>query len=356
MTDFLVKRGDLRECRVVDSAEPELEPGQALLRVATFGLTSNNVTYGVFGEAMSYWDFFPAEDGWGRIPMWGFAEVERSEAEGVEPGTRLYGYLPPSSHLVVTPADADGSGFVDASPHKAALPSAYHRYLATGSDPFYRTDTEEIQMLLRPLFFTSFLIDDQLADEGLTERGPVVVSSASSKTALAAAFMLARREGVEVVALTSQRSADFVAGLGIYDRVVTYDAVESLGPGPATFVDVAGDGEVRRAVHSHYGDDLVHSMAVGVTHWEDLGAGGAGELPGPTPTFFFAPDRVVKRSQDWGREGLESRVADAWHPFCEWIGDRLETIRGEGFEAVRSAYLDVLEGRVGPQRAHVLTL
>ncbi len=99
MTDFLVKRDDLRECRIADSAAPELEPGQALLRVDTFGLTANNVTYAVFGETMSYWDFFPAEDGWGRVPMWGFAEVERSEAEGVEPGTRLFGYLPPSSHL-----------------------------------------------------------------------------------------------------------------------------------------------------------------------------------------------------------------------------------------------------------------
>ena len=118
---------------------------------------------------MSYWDFFPAEDGWGRVPMWGFAEVERSEAEGVEPGTRLYGYLPPSSHLVVTPADADEAGFVDAAPHRAALPSAYHRYLATGADPFYRADTEAIQMLLRPLFFTSFLIDDQLDDEELSD-------------------------------------------------------------------------------------------------------------------------------------------------------------------------------------------
>ena len=87
---------------------------------------------------MSYWNFFPAPDGWGRVPMWGFAEVERSEAEAVEPGTRLYGYLPPSSHLVVTAADADERGFVDASPHRAALPSAYHRYLASATDPFYR--------------------------------------------------------------------------------------------------------------------------------------------------------------------------------------------------------------------------
>jgi hypothetical protein len=355
MSDFLVRRDDLRQCRIAEFEPPELEPGQALLRVDSFGLTANNVTYAVMGEAMSYWDFFPADDDWGRVPMWGFAEVERSEAEGVEPGTRVYGYLPPSSHLAVAPVGAEESGFVDGSPHRAALPSAYHRYLATGSDLFYRPETEEIQMLLRPLFFTSFLIDDQLADEGLAGRGPIVISSASSKTAIAAAFLLARREGVELVGLTSPRSAEFVAGLGIYGRCVIYDAIESLERGPATFVDIAGDGAVRQAVHSHYGDQLVHSVAVGVTHWEDLGSGG-GDLPGPAPAFFFAPDRVVKRSEDWGRGGLERRVADAWHPFCEWTGGWLEPIRGQGLDGVRSAYLDVLEGRVPPNKAHVLSL
>jgi hypothetical protein len=355
MSDFLVKRDDLRECRIAESEAPALEPGQALLRVDSFGLTANNVTYAVMGEAMSYWDFFPAADGWGRVPMWGFAEVERSEAAGVEAGTRVYGYLPPSSRLLVTPVSVDPAGFVDGSPHRAALPSAYHRYLTTGRDPFYRADSEEIQMLLRPLFFTSFLIDDQLADEGFTERGPILVSSASSKTAIAAAFLLAQRDGIELVGLTSPRSAEFVAGLGIYGSVVTYDAIDSLERGPATYVDVAGDAEVRQAVHSHFGDELAHSMAVGVTHWEEFG-GGDGELPGPTPSFFFAPDRVVKRSQDWGRAALEQRVADAWHPFCEWTGGWLETIRGEGFEGVREAYLDVLEGRVAPNTAHVISL
>jgi hypothetical protein len=287
--------------------------------------------------------------------MWGVAEVERSDAEGVEPGIRLYGYLPSSSHLVVTPIGAGESGFVDGSPHREALPSAYHRYLATGGDRFYSADTEAMQMLLRPLFFTSFLIDDQIADEGLTERGAILVSSASSKTAIAAAFLLVRREEVELVGLTSPRNVEFVEGLGIYDRTVAYDAIESLDRGPATFVDIAGDGAVRHAVHGHYGDQLVHSMAVGFTHWEGSRAGGD-ELPGPTPTFFFAPNRVVKRSKDWGRAGLESRVADAWHPFCEWVAGWLEPIRGEGFDAVRDAYLDVLEGRVDPRRAHVLTL
>ena len=354
MTDFLVKRDDIRQCRVEESQAPEIEPGQALLRVDSFGLTANNVTYAVMGEAMSYWNFFPAEDGWGRVPMWGFAEVERTEADGVMGGTRLYGYLPPSSYLVVTPADAGPSGFIDASPHRAELPSAYHRFMATAEDRFYRPDTEAIQMLLRPLFFTSFLIDDQLADEGLAERGPILLSSASSKTAIAAAFLLAQREGVELIGLTSPRSAEFVSELGIYGRTVTYDAIDSLQRGPATYVDFAGDAEVRQAVHGHFGDELAHSMAVGVTHWEDFGGGG--ELPGPHPVFFFAPTRVTKRAEDWGRDALEQRVADAWHPFCEWAGSWLDALPGRGFDALQRAYLDVLEGRVAPNTAHVISL
>jgi hypothetical protein len=307
------------------------------------------------GKAMSYWDFFPAEDGWGRVPMWGFAEVERSEAEGVEAGTRLYGYLPPSSHLLVTPVSVNRQGFVDGSPHRAALPSAYNRYAAAAADPFYRADTEEMQMLLRPLFVTSFLIDDQLDDDGLTERGPIVISSASSKTAIGAAFLLAQREGVELIGLTSPGSVKFVEGLGIYGRTVSYEEIGSLDKGPATYVDVAGDGAVRQAIHSHFGDELIHSMAVGVTHWEEFGSG-QGELPGPTPKLFFAPDRIVKRSKDWGDEELLQRAAGAWHPFSEWTAGWLETIPGQGFDGVKRAYLDVIEGQVHPKTAHVISL
>lgn len=356
MTDFLVKRDDIRECRIADSEPPALEPGQALLRTDSFGLTANNVTYAVMGDLMSYWAFFPAPEGWGRVPMWGFADVERSEADGLDPGERVYGYLPPSSHLVVTPTAADESGFVDGSPHRAALPSTYQRYTLTGADPFYRADTEDIQMLLRPLFFTSFLIDDQLDEEGLTARGPIIISSASSKTAIGAAYLLAQREGVELVGLTSPRSAEFVEGLGIYGSTVTYDSIGSLDRGPAAFVDIAGDGDVRLAVHSHFGDDLACSMTVGVTHWEEIGAGAGTELPGPPPTLFFAPDRVEKRSQDWGAAELVGRVAEAWHGFCGWTGGWLDVVGGQGFEGVRDAYLAVLEGRVDPKTAHVLSL
>ncbi len=209
-------------------------------------------------------------------------------------------------------------------------------------------------MLLRPLFFTSFLIDDRLADDGLPERGPILISSASSKTALAAAFPLSRRPGAELIGLTSPRNREFVSGLGVYDRVIAYEEIGSLKRGPATYVDIAGDADVRLAVHSHFGDGLAASVTVGVTHWEEMGAGAGAELPGPRPAFFFAPDRIEKRIGDWGSDGLATRVADAWHPFCEWAGGWLRPVRSEGFEAVQTAYLEVLDGDVAPNRAHVL--
>lgn len=353
--DFLVKRDNLHECRVEESAASELEPGQARLGVSAFGFTSNNITYAVLGEAMSYWDFFPAEEGWGRIPVWGFADVIATASEGLDEGARVFGYLPISSELVVAPERADARGFVDASPHRAELPSAYHSYRKVAGDPAYDAGYEDQQMLFFPLFFTSFLIDDYLADSDFFGARAVVLSSASSKTALGVAFLLARREGIEVIGLTSAGNVGFVEGLGSYDRVLTYDAVDSLPRGEAVYVDMSGNANLRDAVHRHYGDELAHSSVVGVTHWDNT-EGGESELPGPRPTFFFAPDRITVRTKEWGTDGLEARFREAWRPFVEDTGRWLEVVHGEGPEAVERVYRELLEGRTDPSVGHVLSL
>src|SRR4051794_40539132 len=111
--DLLVDRTDLTQTSIVEVPEPEVGDGQVLLKVDRVGMTANNVTYAVFGDAMQYWDFFPAPPGFGRVPLWGFADVVASRAAGVAEGTRVYGYLPTSSHLVVEPVKADERGFRD---------------------------------------------------------------------------------------------------------------------------------------------------------------------------------------------------------------------------------------------------
>jgi hypothetical protein len=353
--DFLVKRDNLHECRVDEPAPHELEPGQALLGVSAFGLTSNNISYAVFGEAMSYWSFFPAESGWGRVPVWGFADVIATAHDGVAEGTRVYGYLPTSTELVVAPDPVSERGFVDASPHRSELPAPYNGYRSVDADPVYDARYEDQQMLLFPLFYTSFLLDDLIADAGFFGAGAVVLSSASSKTAIALAFLLAQREGLEVIGLTSEGNVGFVEELGTYDRVVAYDAVDSLPDSNAVYVDMSGNGIVREQVHRHYGDRLAHSAVVGDTHW-DVTEGGEGELPGARPTFFFAPDQVKARTVDWGADGLEARVSDAWRPFVEGTERWLDVVHGSGPEAVEAVYRELLDGRTDPSIGHVLTL
>jgi hypothetical protein len=346
--DFLVARTDLRQAKVAPAAPHDLAEGEARLAIERFALTANNITYAVFGDAMRYWDFFPAPEGWGRVPVWGHATVEASNHPELAVGQRFYGYYPMSTHLTVTPRRTR-TGFADAAPHRADLPPVYNQYRAAAPSPL-----DDHQALLQPLFITGFLIEDFLDENDLFGARSVVLTSASSKTAISLAFQLKQRGKARVVGLTSARNAAFVAGLGFYDQVVTYDAVTDAPiEAPAVLVDFAGDAPLRRAVHERFGEALAYSCVVGGTHWE-AGPSGGDRLPGPKPIFFFAPDRIRKRAADWGPGGLDERHDAAWAPFVA-DATRWMTVRhGVGPAAVAEVYQAVLEGRAGPEAGHIL--
>jgi Protein of unknown function (DUF2855) len=356
--DFVVERSNLRHAKFVPAVaagEIELQPGQALLRVASFAFTANNVTYAVAGDMLSYWSFFPAEEGWGRIPVWGFADVLHSRQEGVAEGERVFGYLPMSTHLVVQPGRVSRAGFLDVSPHRAALPAVYNQYTRTANDPGYDPAREDEQMLFRPLFMTAFLLDDSIADNGFFGARTVVLSSASSKTAFGLAFLLHRRSGCDVVGLTSAGNVPFVESLGCYDRILTYDRIGTLAADvPAVFVDMAGNGTVASAVHRHFGANLKHSAIVGATHWE-RGERDA-DLPGAQPAFFFAPTQLEKRTKEWGPDGLQKRYASAWGDFLAMAKSHVRVEHGRGQADVERVYGETLEGRSRPDVGHVLSL
>jgi NADPH:quinone reductase-like Zn-dependent oxidoreductase len=358
MTDslhFEVRRDDLRKTRFRETPLSEPAPGEALVRVDRFALTANNVTYAVAGDMLSYWKFFPADSGWGRVPVWGFAEVARSSVSALREGERLYGYFPMSSHLVLRPGALTPSGFVDAAPHRAALPPVYNQYRRLAADPGYDAALADRQAVLQPLFMTGWLLADLLADEQFCGARRVVIASASSKTSIALAAVLARAGGAEVVGLTSARNAGFVEKLGCYDRVVRYDAIASLPAGePAAFVDMAGDAAVLAAVHRHLGALLVRSIGVGLTHWES--GPRATDLPGAKPEFFFAPTRIQKRTQEWGARALQERMGEAWRTFARDSERWLEIEAGRGRAAVERVYRDTLEGRARPDRGYLLSL
>jgi hypothetical protein len=369
-TDLLVRKDQLKITTLRSLPLAPLPDGQVRVGIERFALTSNNITYAAMGEAMQYWRFFPVADApdgqpWGRIPVWGFGTVLESRHPDVPAGERLYGYFPMANVVDLTPAKVSAQAFFDGAPHRAELHSVYNQYLRCATDPFYTADSEDVQALLRPLFITSWLIDDFLADNDFfgatadaTRPALLLLSSASSKTAYGTAFQLAQRAGVQVVGLTSPSNVAFCESLGCYHQVLTYDQLHQIdADAPSIYVDFAGNAAFRKALHTHC-RGLRFSSSIGATHVEDMG--GAKDLPGPKATLFFAPAQIKKRSAEWGAVGLGQRLVQSWqsfvrratHPAQPWL--RVE--HHVGAQAVSDVYQQVLGGRGDPRVGHVLSV
>jgi len=358
-TTLLVRQDQLATTRIETREAAPLAQGQVRVRVDSFALTSNNITYAAFGDAMNYWQFFPTgEAGWGIVPVWGFGTVSQSLHPGVAVGERLYGYWPMASEAVLQPDRLSPSGFSDAAPHRASLHAVYNSYLRCNADPFYTADSEDAQALLRPLFITSWLIDDFLADNDFFGATTMLLSSASSKTAYGTAFQLIQRAGIEVIGLTSSGNRAFCEGLGCYTKVLTYDELDAVPADAAcVYVDFAGNGDLRRAIHTRFAN-LKYSCSIGGTHVEHLG--NAKDLPGPRATLFFAPAQVKKRQGDWGPAELGKKLVQAWHAFHARVANPaqpwLAVQHHRGPQEVQQAYATVLAGRGDPKLGHILSL
>lgn len=345
--DMQVVREDLRRTRIVpaEATARDLAEGEALLEVESFALTANNVTYAAAGYGLGYWRFFPSPGEWGRVPAWGFARVMKSRAPDAPEGMRLFGYWPMSNRHVAKLRAGPG-GIVDASPHRAQLPPTYNSYTIAPPDAL-----DDYRSLLRPLFGTGWLIDDQLSEE--PEITTLVLSSASSKTALSLAWN-ARKRGLRIVGLTSPGTVELLKGVGLYDQVLAYDEAEALGAaGPAAYVDFAARAETTDAVHRRLGDGLRRSVIVGVTNWERAGQPAAPPSVGPQPALFFAPDHMQKRAKELGPEAFQQRYDDALRGFVADNG-WLQLKHHRGPDALQALWAELLEGRVRADEGLIL--
>lgn len=349
--DLLVSTADITTTELRDAEPLEPADGQAVLRTSRVGLTANNVTYAVLGRTLRYWQFFPAPDGWGRVPLWGFADVVASRADGVETGTRVYGYLPTSSHLLITPDKVRAHGFRDSAPHRAALSAVYNAYTPTTADTLYTEDTEDLQVLFRPLFTTSFALADQLAGDGAQGATTVVLSSASSKTAYGTAALLQGGD-VRVVGLTSTANVEFTRGLGCYDEVLGYDEATQLPAEPTAYVDAAGNQSLREQLHDHLGEQLVLDLVLGVTHQD---TGRAEITAGARPINFFAPDVIAARTAEWGAAGFSERLGQAWTAFLPRARGWVDVVAGDGPQSLQQAWPQVVAGQAPPRTGHVIS-
>jgi len=351
---FEVRKANFAEHRLAEAPSPPLEPGQILLAVEKFALTANNISYALAGDRLGYWDYFPSgEPLWGRLPAFGFLEVVQSRCDAVSVGERFYGYVPMASHVVMRPTRVGERTFIDAYDRRAALHEAYNTYYrwdeARGGRP-------DLFPALNPLFMTSWLYFDYLAEKGYFGAEQVILLGASSKTGLALAhFLSGAAMGRRVcVGVTSARNRAFVQQTGCFDRVLSYDEVDGVIDLPSVVVDFSGDGEVVGRVHARLGGQIVLSSRIGQTHWDADRA--PRDLPGPKPAFFFAPGHVQEGVAIWGEQAFHDRADQAWLSFLAAAETWFEVQRGEGAAALAEVYDALVAGVVDPSRAHILSL
>jgi hypothetical protein len=351
--DFLVSKADLASNILNEVVSREIADGEALLSVDRFAITANNITYGVAGDMIGYWQFFPADEPFGRIPVWGIGTVQESKAQGVEVGARYYGYFPMSSNLVVKPGKVGAHSFADQAEHRQALPPVYNQYALMTDENGYPAAHDNYQMVYRPLFTTSFVIDDFFFDNDFFNGKQVVLSSASSKTAFGTAFLLKDRD-IKTIGLTSTNNKAFTEGLGLYDQVVTYDDVAAMDNAiPTIYIDMSGNRAVLENIHNHFADQLVYSCGVGITHWESRDGADPQSLPGAKPQMFFAPSQIQKRNADWGPAEFQSKLSESWLRFIDKVDSWVTIGETSAPASLENVYLTVLNGPA-PDHAYVL--
>lgn len=358
--DIQVNRKDFHQHKIAKREAPtvaDLAEGQILVKVDQFAFTSNNITYATAADMVGYWKFFPASDEWGIIPVWGFANVIASKNENIPVGDRFYGYYPMGSHLIMSPIKVKPSNFSDGITHRQALPPIYNNYINTKTDPGYSKKGEAIQSLFRPLFTTSFLIDDFMEDNDFFGGSSIILTSASSKTAIGLAHLLSKRKSdrsLNIIGLTSKGNMEFVEGLGYYDQVLSYDQFSQIAHNEnSIIVDFSGNAKVQENLQGHLSSKLVYNCLVGIVDWTQRGGA---DSPATNGKFFFAPSQALKRNKEWGIEGFQQRLGKAWIGFTSKVGDWMTVKNSAGALALAGLYLPMLDGKIDPKVGHIIRL
>lgn len=349
--DLLFKRDDLAVREIRETTPDPLRPGEVRLALEKFALTANVVTYArLHVPDLPFWDVFSEPEGYGRVPVWGYARVEESRRPGVEVGRRYFGYLPLATHHTV-PAVVSPRGFADTAPQRDFLFGWYRTYQAVGEPD----GLDDLRAVMRPLFPAAFNLADFIGAQAAAGARRALVTSASSKTAVALADLLSGHPELSVVGVTSPRNVAFVEGLGRYSTVVSYDALASVPVPPRTvLVDFTGASERLAAVYERFGQSLCHTALVGYTDPRAVIDPVPG-LPGPEPEIFFTPHIEEMAIAREGEDRYHTRYGEAERRFLRTAEEWFTVHHGHGHEEILDTFDALLSGNQPPQLCSVLT-
>jgi hypothetical protein len=363
LTEIWIEKSNVSNTKIVkkELRSDHLNADEVLLKVDSMGFSANNVTYSVFGEKMGYWGFFPADDTWGIVPMWGFASVLESNHAEVKVGEKVFGYLPMATHLVITAGKTSPTHFFDISEKRKSISPVYDNYVRCVTDPGYQDNREAWQLNYRPLFMTSFVLDDYVGESLMASEQPVqqvILTSASSKTAYGAAHLLMKHKAerglnYQVIGLTSASNKGFTQDLDCYDQVLSYDDIAPLGEDELSWVlDFAGNKSLLLNLQKQFVDNLDKLVLIGSTDVDAQQDKPDGHLDSE---FFFAPSQVKRRTGEWGHAGFAERYAKAWQSFAMHMNDKVAVAEYSGAKAIEALYHTGLDNKLNNLEINVLS-
>jgi len=254
---------------------------------------------------------------------------------------------------------------------------------------------ENLTMLYRPLFWTSYWCEDWLHSTGCyspagTGTLSVLIASASSKTAFSLAYLVRKRirsgelKNATIVGLTSPRNVAFTQRLGLYDEVYEYGsfrhgkAFQGDSARQWLYVDVAGNDALNAQVREHFASPrvgrIVKNVALGVTnlqptthanddmkwaHNEFDPAAPALAAPGvrwPAVEHFFMVEWLNLRKNQLSIPEITRRQREAWAGLMRDCPPWVELQPVHGAQAVREAYLRLVKEGLGPDKGLIWSL
>uniref|UniRef100_UPI00356569BA DUF2855 family protein n=1 Tax=Litorivivens sp. TaxID=2020868 RepID=UPI00356569BA len=169
-----VNKKDFREVRIVEPEAVALLSGEVRVAIEKF------VSYAIGGDDM-YWQFYPADDEWGVVPVWGVATVTESQNPDAPVGTRLHGFYPMANTATLRLQKKNDMQFKEVSDYRVPLFGLYNEYGNVTNNPKEMMDFENASCLF-VIFMTSYCVADYCDANDFFNAEQIVVSSVSSKT------------------------------------------------------------------------------------------------------------------------------------------------------------------------------
>ncbi|BFM08510.1 DUF2855 family protein [Halioxenophilus aromaticivorans] len=350
---------DFRRLAVSNAAVPthvQNAPGSMLVRLERFGFSSNNLASALAPGLASVWpQAFPAGTDRLRLPVWGVAQVVAANQAVFEPGACFFGCFPMTRFALIDPS---------MEPLERYGIGADQLLNPTGGHLPVPADTQsgcynavDLQIMLRPLLMAAFMVMEELKESQFWHAQQIVVTCASSKTAMGLGYFLQqhfaeRSDGPspQVIGLTAQSNVNFVRKHGHFDKVLSYEQFRAMDEADTVLVDFSGNFSVQRMLVYYLKQHLIHAYALGAAHWDEVASG---ELA-MSCEYFSALDFYYQRHAR--SKDLNYRFQQLWPNACgafiKWLKPQLV----EGPDRVRWVYEQVLAGKSKPDVAYLCKL